>query len=549
MKSVTNLLSASVAVALSLSACGGSGTTSVTNTPPPPPSIQPASVPPLVRVSTSSPYPAGCGGHMTGSVSYQNAEVEPYVAVNPVNTANIVGVWQQDRWSDGGAHGLVAGYSMDGGKTWKENPLPFSICASSTGLGAGYGRASDPWVTFSPDGSAVYAISISFNGAILQPGSSGGVFVTRSADGGSSWSPPVALIIDGDTTFSDKESVTADPNDAHFVYAVWDRLTTTGLGATYFSRSIDGGTSWQAAAPIWDPGVNNQTIGNEIVGLTSGEIVDVFEQVDNTSSNSSTSSIRVIRSSDHGASWSAPTIVAQNLAVGTQDPDTGAIIRAGAGLPQAAAGPGNELVVVWQDARFSSGQRDGVLLSRSTDAGLTWSTPVQINTVTSVPAFTPSVAVLADGTVGVSYFDFRDDTPARGTLPTDYWFVSSTDLSHWSEQHITGPFDLDLAPEAEGLFLGDYQALAVISNVFVPFYVQTNAGNLQNRNDAYFLPPQPVPLVLTRQVTRVVTPSSAASPDGVFRQKVHENLMQLLRSENPGWDKVRENRRSAASPP
>jgi len=486
---------------------------------------------------------------MAGSVSYENAEVEPYVAVNPGNPSNLIGVWQQDRWSDGGAHGLVAGYSMDGGKTWHEKPLVFSVCAGgNTGNGAGYARASDPWVSISPNGSA-YAISISFTGDTLQAGSSGGVFVVRSADGGANWSLPVPLIIDGPSAFNDKESVTADPNDSHFVYAAWDRLTDTGLGAAYFSRSTDAGTSWQAAVPIWDPGFDNQTLGNEIVGLTSGEIVDVFEEIDNTSSNSSTASIRVIRSSDHGATWSAPTTVAQNLAVGTQDPDTGAIIRAGAGLPQAAAGPGDELVVVWQDARFSNGQRDGILLSRSADGGISWSTPVQINTMTGVPAFTPSVAVLADGTVGVSYFDFRDNTSDTGTLPTDYWFVSSSDLSHWSEQQISGPFDLDLAPQAEGLFLGDYQALAVISNVFVPFYVQTNAGNLQNRSDAYFLPPQPMPLVLTRQVTRIVTPFSAASPDGVFRHKVHENLMQLLRSENPGWDQVRENRRPATSPP
>jgi hypothetical protein len=49
---------------------------------------------------------------------YANAEVEARAAVNPVNPSNLVAAWQQDRWSDGGAQGLVAAASFDGGRTW-----------------------------------------------------------------------------------------------------------------------------------------------------------------------------------------------------------------------------------------------------------------------------------------------------------------------------------------------------------------------------------------------------------------------------------------------
>jgi hypothetical protein len=54
--------------------------------------------------------------------------------------------------------------------------------------------------------------------------------------------------------------------------------------------------------------------------------------------------------------------------------------------------------------------------------GLTWSPKIQINRVPATQAFTPSVAVAADGTVGVTYYDFRNNTDTPG-LPTDYWFV------------------------------------------------------------------------------------------------------------------------------
>ena len=507
--------------ALTLAACGGGSSSSSSSSA----LQQPAA--PLVRVSQASPYAAGCNTGSSGGTLYEDAVVEPYEAVNPANSSNVIGIWQQDRWSDGGAHGLVAAYSMDGAKTWKEQRLALSACG-----GGSYDRASDPWVSFSPDGTA-YLVSISFSGtSTLAPGGSGtgGVLVMRSSDGGATWGAPTSLIADGNSAFDDKESVTADPNDSHYAYVVWDRLDSSGRGPAYFSRTADGGSTWSTAQPIYDPGVGNQTIGNEIVGLSDGSIVDLFEELDGNAA-----SVRVIRSTDHGSTWSTPVTVAGDFSVGTFDPSTGATVRAGSGLPQGTAAPGAGMVVVWQDGRFSSGAYDGVALSRSSDAGQTWSAPVEVNRVPSAQAFTPSVAVLADGTIGVTYFDFRNNTAGGSALTTDYWFASSSDAVHWSEQHISGSFDLRLAPDAGGLFLGDYQALAVVANVFTPFYVQTDDAGA-NRTDAYVLPPQPIPLSLSRRVTHLSISPSAVHPDATFRQRVQQNIQQLMRNENPRED-------------
>ena len=119
-----------LACSAGLAACGGGSSSSGSS--PSGPNLPPPAAP-LVRVSEASPYAADCGGAIQqGSVVYQDAEVEPYEAVNPTNPSNVIGIWQQDRWSDGGAHGLVAASSMDGGKTWKEQPLPMSTCAAAT---------------------------------------------------------------------------------------------------------------------------------------------------------------------------------------------------------------------------------------------------------------------------------------------------------------------------------------------------------------------------------------------------------------------------------
>jgi hypothetical protein len=68
---------------------------------------------PLTQISGPSLF-GGCiaddvpGQEAEGSVVFQESEVEPYVHVNPTNTDNVVAVWQQDRWSDGGARGLLS---------------------------------------------------------------------------------------------------------------------------------------------------------------------------------------------------------------------------------------------------------------------------------------------------------------------------------------------------------------------------------------------------------------------------------------------------------
>src|SRR5262245_2121509 len=100
---------------------------------------------PSTNISITSPFAPGCGGAAEGSVpganfNYENSEVEPWLAVSPTNPMDVAGIWQQDRWSDGGSHGLVAAVSHDGGATFDTSEQPrFSNCAGGTGDNGGYG--------------------------------------------------------------------------------------------------------------------------------------------------------------------------------------------------------------------------------------------------------------------------------------------------------------------------------------------------------------------------------------------------------------------------
>jgi hypothetical protein len=125
--------------------------------------------------------------------------------------------------------------------------------------------------------------------------------------------------------------------------------------------------------------------------------------------------VAVLRSENRGSSWTGPITVDRLGTVEVKDPETGDPVRTGDIIPEIASDEragNNDVYVVWQDARFNGFERDQVAFSRSTDGGLTWSTPVRISQDNETQAFTPAIRVDGDGNIGVTYYDFRNNDPA-----------------------------------------------------------------------------------------------------------------------------------------
>lgn len=437
----------------------------------------------LVQLSKTSTFAAGCDGVAANGTLYTDTAAEPSFVVNPANSMNLVAGWQQNRWSTGGSQGLNLAASFDGGATWTLANAAFSRCTGGGSGNAGdYPRASDVWLTAAPNG-VVYALSLSFTCCALLTGSSSAMLVAQSQDGGRSWSAPVALIQDGEQFFDDKGSITADPTDSNYVYVVWDRLNGPSAGPSYLALTADGGVSWTAARSIYDPGAANQTLGNQVAVLPGGVVLDVFTELD-TAAGQTTALARVMQSLDHGTTWSAPITIAELVPVGTSDPRTGRNVRDGSDIVSLSVAPGGVVYVAWQDGRFAGGAHDGIALTHSTDGGTTWTAPVEVNGDRAVQAFTPTVHVEASGVIAVTYYDLRNDAFAPfGSLLADAWMVTSSDGTTFTETHLSGPFDMDLAPDSGGLFVGDYEALSSAA-ASLPLYVETDAGGAI-RSDAF----------------------------------------------------------------
>ncbi|HET7502295.1 MAG TPA: sialidase family protein [Kofleriaceae bacterium] len=441
----------------------------------------------LVRVSGGSPYRTGCGGPQMGS-NFPGIEVEPSVAVDPTHPAHLVGAWQQDRWANGGSNAIGIAASFDGGATWALSAPHFGRCGGGdTDNGGDYERATDPWVTFAADGTP-FVIGMMFDAT--SPRSA--MAAIRSSDGGLSWSEPTVLRADNDPdVLNDKESITADPRDAGRVYAVWDRLTgltrptePVGTGPTWFARTTDG--VWEPARPIYDPGVDAQTIGNVIAVLPDGTLICVFGLITAASSQSPTTTLAVIRSTDKGMTWSAATLVAPMQGPGVRDPSNNEFVRSGGGLPEVAIDRLTGVIyVVWEGSRAGM-VADGVMMVRSLDGGVTWSEPAQINSVPEVSAFTPMVAVADDGAVGVTYYDLRDeDLGDPSMFRAAAWLAISRDQgATWSDEPLGASFDLRPASIEVAYFLGDYEGLTTSGDMFVPFFAGATLDS-DDRTDVF----------------------------------------------------------------
>ena len=489
-----------------------------------------------------------------GGINYPRSEVEPFGSVNPTNPSNIVTVFQQDRWSNGGAHGLAAGVSTNGGATWSVVPLPFSTCAPGTPADLQYEAASDPWVSFGPGtaanpnkGATAYAVSISFNESSGRNGNTVGAAV--SSDGGATWTHAQTMHNDAqsgvpipvdDTNFAffhDKESVTADPSTPGTAYAVWDMLIGPNANVssdlhsgsftddTLFTKTTDFGATWSPVrvinTSIHSTTNKNQTIGNIIVvDPRTGTLYNFFNQIFNTGTNSGGAhgdNAAFQKSTDDGLTWSAPQVISTMDDIGVADPNNvdprtnkpPAPFRVGDGLPAPAIDPETgDLYVVWEDARFSG--QDEAAITRSTDGGATWSTPKRVSTPGG-PAFTPTVAVTDSGTagqagtVGVTYYQLG--ATSAGSSPTSYFIKrfsaaaagdSSGIDTGVAATAVLGPFNMLDAPFARGYFTGDYESLETVGTgataTFEPVVVAGACGNA----------------LTCRALTSVVPPASRA---------------------------------------
>lgn len=155
-----------------------------------------------------------------------------------------------------GPQGLYA--STDGGHSWLDQSMPRG----------GFSYHSDPGVGWDTAGNG-YTVTLGIKGGQVKP------IVSKSTDRGATWSTPVIV---PSANSIDKELLWVDPLRSSpcrdFVYVGWDQP-----GASVkLSRSTDGGTSWSSQVTL----DKKQGIGTSLSSGPHGEVYAAWSGLDKT---------------------------------------------------------------------------------------------------------------------------------------------------------------------------------------------------------------------------------------------------------------------------
>jgi hypothetical protein len=302
----------------------------------------------------------------------------------------------------------------------------------------------DNVVAAGPDGDFFYVS----DGSERQ-GFRNSISVSRSTDGGKSWSAPSDaaagvphLFPDG---FFDKPWLAVDtstsPSRGH-VYVTWSDFSFTGFStALWVARSTDRGVSWSAHRLDSFP----FPVAVTYVQVAANGTVWVGEQNEGVVVDGRITGTNFLRAStDGGGTWSTPKVVGSYFTVGDAtaqalcgDPTFfGGLVRYLNGPIEAdsslriAVDPGDPSgKTVWVVTHAVPLDRPGdgadVFLWRTTDGGATFFPPIRVNDdATENDQFMPDLWAAPDGTLGVMWLDRRND-PANWRL--EAWMAISHD--------------------------------------------------------------------------------------------------------------------------
>jgi hypothetical protein len=370
--------------------------------------------------------------------------------------STIVAAAQSGRYFNGGSSGIRYATSTDGGTTWAQGTLPGITVHDGTG--GVYQRVTDPAVAYdAQDGVwlvSTLALKEDATGAPAEPA----LLTSRSTDGGLTFGSPLVTAPFLAGTSYDKNWIVCDNHAAlpsgaanpryGNCYTTWDDNGTGNLLLN--STSTDAGLTWGPPVPT----VRRATgIGGQPVVQPDGTVVVPSANVNETQ-------IIAYRSTNGGASWTAPVLIANvtgHVPAGN--------LRSGP-LPSAEVDAAGRVYVVWQDCRFRAACTSNDIVLATSANGTAWTAPARVPidaAASGADHFIPGVGVDpatsgGGARLGLTYYAYANAACTTAcALEVGYIQSNSGGASWGSPVAIVEPFALaDLPDTSQGPMVGDY---------------------------------------------------------------------------------------------
>ncbi|HWA86439.1 MAG TPA: sialidase family protein [Opitutus sp.] len=402
----------------------------------------------------------------------QRAQAEPHLWRSAANPEVLAGTFQEGRYGVGGG-ALDCGYaiSSDGGISWTRGLIP-NLTASS---GGAYLRGTDPVAAIDLNGDIYFLTLVTAQGAFDDGGL---VVISRSTDGGASFSNPFVITAGSPTRMLDKEFLAVNDHagtpHANRLVATWTEIDSDNNYDLYSATSDTAGSAWSTPVLI-KPRDNLIDQATQPFFLPDGSLFVAYI----ANLTDTTFRIECKRSTDGGTTYpSTATVVVPAVQMWT-DPS----LRSGTFL--ITAWVARDTGTVFLTYAALAGSQPRVFVTKSMNNGATWSAPVAVSdNPAGISVVNAAIAATPDGQrVTVTYYDKRNNAAGADTVVDLYSNTSFDGGASWQPGVRLTEYssDFHLAPLTdEGYMLGDYQAVvppAVDGQPAVAITIDARDGN------------------------------------------------------------------------